>query len=151
MKTAFWPWSSPRLRRAKSFCSFRASPRAAGGRRQADGFDWDEHTQRARLKIPAGKGPASHVRIGIAIEPPDATAFFDSARVLMIGETNRLTAQFSSDAIAQRSRLRLAPAFRPEQKPGKEPLGLIYQIKVPVDRSSTEIMPISQSKPTECR
>jgi hypothetical protein len=71
------------------------------------------------------------VRIGIAIEPPDATAFFDEARVLMIGETNRLPAQFSSEAIAQRSRLRLAPAFPVEQEAGKDPLALTYQIKVP--------------------
>ncbi len=83
-----------------------SGPLVAGGK--PTGFEWDEHTQRARLKIPPGSGPGNHVRIGIAIEPPDATAFFDSARVLMIGETNRLTAQFSSDAIAQRSRLRMA-------------------------------------------
>ena len=86
-----------------------SGPLVAGGKPTP--FDWDEHTQRARLKIPAGNGPGNHVRIGLAIEPPDATAFFDSARVLMIGETNPLTAQFSSEAIAQRSRLRIAPAF----------------------------------------
>jgi hypothetical protein len=49
----------------------------------------------------------------------------------MIGETNRLTAEFSSEAIAQRSRLRIAPAFQTDQEPGKEPLGLIYTVKVP--------------------
>lgn len=104
-------------------------PLVAGGRLAA--FDWDEQTRRAKLKIPAGKGPGNHVRIGIAIEAPDATAFFDSARVLMIGETNPLTAQFSSDAIAQRSRLRTAPALMLDQKPGKEPLTLTYLVKVP--------------------
>jgi len=62
------------------------------------------------------------IRIGIAIEAPDATAFFDSARVLLIGETNTLTAQFSSEAIAQRSRLRIEPAFAVEQEAGKEEL-----------------------------
>jgi hypothetical protein len=71
------------------------------------------------------------MRIGIAIEPPDSTAFFDSARVLMIGETNRLTAQFSSEAIAERSRLLLAPEFPSSQQSGKEPLDLVYEIKVP--------------------
>jgi len=106
-----------------------SGPFVAGGKPTE--FDWDEHTARARLKIPAGSGPGKHVRIGIAIQAPDATGFFDSARVLMIGETNRLTAQFSSDAIAQRSRVRLAPAFPIEQSPGKEPLGLIYDVKVP--------------------
>ncbi len=104
-------------------------PLIAGGRPVE--FDWDEHTQRVRLPIPAGKGAGSHVRIGIAIEPPEATAFFDSAHVLVIGETNSLTAQFSSDAIAQRSRLRSVPAFEAEQQPGKDPLARVYQIRVP--------------------
>ncbi len=106
-----------------------SGPLVAGGRPTE--FDWDEHTQRARLKIPAGTGPAKRTRIGIAIEPPDATAFFDSARVLMIGETNRLTAQFSSEAIAERSRLLLAPDFPASQQSGKEALSLVYEIKVP--------------------
>jgi hypothetical protein len=104
-------------------------PLVAGGRPVE--FDWDQSTQRARLKIPAGTGPGKRTRIGIAIEPPDATAFFDSARVLMIGETNRLTAQFSSEAIAERSRLLLAPEFPSSQQSGKEPLALVYEIKVP--------------------
>ena len=106
-----------------------SGPFIAGGK--PIDFDWDEHAQRARLKIPAGSGPGKRVRIGIAIQAPDATGFFDSAHVLMIGETNRLTAQFSSEAIAQRSRVRVAPAFPIEQAPGKEPLGLIYDVKVP--------------------
>jgi hypothetical protein len=106
-----------------------SGPLVAGGKPSP--FEWDEHSQRARLKIPAGKGAGNHVRIGLAIEPPDATAFFDSARVLMIGETNALTAQFSSEAIAQRSRLRTAPALQLEQEPAKEPLELTYLIKVP--------------------
>ncbi|HTA40969.1 MAG TPA: hypothetical protein VK789_00900 [Bryobacteraceae bacterium] len=104
-------------------------PFVAGGRPTS--FDWDEQAQRARLKIPPGKGAGGRVRIGLAIEPPDQTGFFDNARVLMIGETNHLTAQFSSDAIAQRSRLRLAPAFPAEQQSGKEPLTLTYDVKVP--------------------
>jgi len=83
------------------------------------------------LKIPAGSGPGNHVRIGLAIEPPDATAFFDSARVLMIGERNPLTAQFSSEAIEQRSRLRMSPAFPVQQEAGKDALALIYTIQVP--------------------
>jgi hypothetical protein len=106
-----------------------SGPLVAGGKPTP--FEWDEHTLRASLKIPAGKGPGNHVRIGLAIEPPDATAFFDSARVLMIGETNPLTAQFSSEAIAQRSRLRIAPAFPQEQKAATEPLALTYLIQVP--------------------
>ncbi len=106
-----------------------SGPLVAGGKPTP--FDWDEQTLRARLKIPAGKGPGNHVRIGLAIEPPDATAFFDSARVLMIGETNPLTAQFSSEAIARRSRLRTAPVLPQEQEPAKDPLALTYLITVP--------------------
>jgi hypothetical protein len=106
-----------------------SGPLIAGGRPAT--FDWDEHTQRARLHIPAGTGAASHVRIGLAIEPPDSTAFFDSARVLIIGETNHLTAEFSSEAIAQRSRLRGSPAFAIDQEPAKDPLRLTYSVKVP--------------------
>jgi hypothetical protein len=106
-----------------------SGPLVAGGKPTP--FEWDEHTLRARLKIPAGKGAGNHVRIGLAIEPPDATAFFDSARVLMIGETNPLTAQFSSEAIAQRSRLRTAPVLPQEQEAGEDPLALTYLIQVP--------------------
>ena len=52
---------------------------------------------------------AQHVRIGLAIDAPESTGFFDSLQVLMIGETNDLTAEFSSDAIRARSRLRIVP------------------------------------------
>jgi hypothetical protein len=71
------------------------------------------------------------VRIGLAIEAPDATAFFDSARVLLIGETNNLVAQFSSDAIMQRSRLIAPPELRSTQKESNEPLKSVFQIEVP--------------------
>ncbi|HYA17589.1 MAG TPA: hypothetical protein VEF06_08995 [Bryobacteraceae bacterium] len=95
-------------------------------------FDWDTTEHRARLTFPAGAGPGSKVRIGLAIEPPDATAFFDSAKVLVIGETNHLPAQYSSEAIAQRSRLRTSPGLEVnQQEPGKEPLVLTFDIKVP--------------------
>ena len=82
-------------------------PLVAGGKPAP--FDWDEHTLRVRLPVPAGRDPANHVRIGLAMEPPDHTAYFENARVLMIGETNSLTAQFSSSEIARRSRLRIFP------------------------------------------
>jgi len=104
-------------------------PFVAGGRPLA--FDWDEHELRARLKIPAGAGAGHRVRIGLAIEPPDATAFFDSAAVLVIGETNRLPAKFSSEAIAGRSRLRVSPAFASSQEAGKDPIEMTYSVTVP--------------------
>jgi hypothetical protein len=115
-------------------------PLVAGGRPSS--FDWDEHAMRVRLPIPAGKDPASHVRIGLAIEPPDHTAFFDNAHVLLIGEVNRLTAQFSSKEIAGRSRLRIIPELpvaqeeKPPAPPGDpatsgEPLRSVYAVSVP--------------------
>ncbi len=71
------------------------------------------------------------MRIGLAIEAPDATAFFHSARVLLIGETNNLTAEFSSTVIAQRSRLRSTPEMTSSQEATKDELRLFYTLKVP--------------------
>jgi hypothetical protein len=106
-----------------------SGPLVAGGKPSE--FDWDEASKRARLPVPAGKGAGNRVRIGVAIEAPDATAFFDSAHVLLIGETNNLIAQFSSDAIMQRSRLRAAPELHVSQEASKEPLKSVYRIAVP--------------------
>lgn len=105
-----------------------SGPYVAGGRPHE--FDWDPHTQRVRLAIPAGKGAGERVRVGLAMEPPEATAFFDSARVLVIGEKNRLTAQFSSEEIAKRSRLVMPAGFTVEQQT-KSPLEITYDILVP--------------------
>ncbi len=100
-------------------------------------FDWDTKTQRARLPIPAGNAKTGRVRVALAIDAPPATAFFDSATVLLIGETNRLTAQFSPPAVATRSRLRTVPeltssqedATAPESK--DQPALVAYRISVP--------------------
>jgi hypothetical protein len=122
-----------------------SGPLVAGGKPM--GFDWDEHTLRARLPIPKGNGPGGHVRIGLAIDAPDATAFFESARVLLIGETNHLPAEFSSHAIEERSRLRTVPELPVSQDPSKDarvkkedpakevpaegPRQTVYHIRVP--------------------
>ena len=106
-----------------------SGPLVAGGKPAA--VNWDEKTQQVRLPIPAGSAPGRHVRIGLAIEAPDATAFFTAARVLLIGETNHLTAEFSSEAIARRSRLRTTPAFANTQDATKEPLQFVYNVQVP--------------------
>jgi hypothetical protein len=79
-------------------------PLVAGGHPAV--FDWDEKTSRARLPIPAGNSKTGRVRIALAIDAPSATAFFPNASVLLIGETNRLTAEFSPPDVAARSRLR---------------------------------------------
>ena len=106
-----------------------SGPLVAGGK--LTDFDWDDKTQRVRLTIPQGTGSGSRVRIGLAIEAPDATAFFETAKVLLIGETNSLTAEFSSALIAQRSRLRTAPEMPSTGHPAKEELKSVFQIVVP--------------------
>ena len=106
-----------------------SGPLVAGGK--PSGFDWDEHTLHARLPIPKGRGPGDHVRIGLAIDAPESTGFFDSLQVLLIGETNDLTAEFSSDAIRARSRLRIVPELPFSEDAAKEPLKLTYRVKVP--------------------
>ena len=108
-----------------------SGPLLAGGKPTA--FDWDEAEKRIRLPIPAGVGAAAHVRIALVIDPPDQTAFFDSAHVLLIGETTPLTAEFSSELVAQRSRLRTSPEFHVTQEAAKEPLQIVYRIQIPAN------------------
>ena len=118
-----------------------SGPLVAGGRPRS--FDWDEQTMRVRLPIPAGKDAGGRVRIGLAMDAPDHTAFFENARVLMIGEANHLTAQFSSKEIAERSRLRIIPELpatqtavrktdSPDEPAGSsEPVRSVYHVNVP--------------------
>ena len=106
-----------------------SGPYVAGGR--PGQADWDSKTQRVRLPIPRGTGPGSKVRVALAMDAPESTAFFDSTRVLLIGEDNPLAANFSSEAIAQRSRLKTNPQFTTTQDVGKDPLVAAYHIGVP--------------------
>ncbi len=105
-----------------------SGPYVAGGKPIE--FDWDAHTQRVRLTVPKGKGIGDRVRVGLAIEPPDSTAFFDLTRVLVIGEHNLLTSQYSSEEIAKRSRLVVPPGFTVTSKV-KSPLETVFDIYVP--------------------
>jgi hypothetical protein len=93
-------------------------------------FEWDEKTLRARLPLPAGSGPAHRVRVGIAIEEPETSAFFDDAQRLIIGEKNTLSSTYSSPDVAARSRLRAPEAFS-AQKMVKTPNQIDYEIAVP--------------------
>jgi hypothetical protein len=79
-------------------------PLVAGGR--PTDFDWDPQTKRVRVPIPAGNAKTGRVRVALAIDAPPITGFFENASVLLIGETNRLTAEFSPPAVAARSRMR---------------------------------------------
>jgi len=106
---------------ARSFSISPASPPARSSPEANPRLRLGRNHQTRAPPHPAGKGAGNRVRIGLAIEAPDATAFFDSARVLLIGETNNLIAQFSSDAILQRSRLRAAPELHITQTRQRRP------------------------------
>jgi len=95
-------------------------------------FDWDDKTLRTRLKIPAGTGPGSHVRVGIAIEEPETSAFFNDSRRLIIGRTNVLSTTYSSADVAKRSRLRLPEGFTAKQVI-KSPNEINYEVSVPAE------------------
>jgi len=95
-------------------------------------FDWDEKTLRARLAIPAGTAAGNRVRIGIAIEAPDTSAFFNDARRLIIGRKNVVSTSYSSSEVAARSRLRLPEGFTAAPTV-KSPDEIDYEIGVPGD------------------
>jgi hypothetical protein len=107
-----------------------SGPYLAGGR--PIDFDWDEKTLRARLPIPAGKGAGSRVRVGLAIEPPETSAFFVDAKRLVLGEKNLISTSYSSEELAQRSRLRLPDGYTAKATV-KSPLEMDYEIDVPRD------------------
>jgi hypothetical protein len=105
-----------------------AGPYLAAGRLSQ--FDWDEKTLRARLPIPSGTGAGNRVRVGLAIEPPDASAFFSGPTRLLVGRTNAIATSYSSAEIAGRSRLRLPEGFT--SKPiVKSPVEIDYEVEVP--------------------
>ena len=93
-------------------------------------FDWDEKTLRVRLPVPANPGLDHHVRVGIAIEEPETSAFFDEAKRLVIGQANSLSTTYSSPDVATRSRLRLPEGFTAVPKV-KSPNEIEYQVTVP--------------------
>ena len=95
-------------------------------------FDWDDHALRARLKIPASQAPGNRVRIGIAIEAPETSAFFNETRRLVIGRTNTVSTMYSSAQVAARSRLRLPEGFSAVPTV-KSPNEIDYEVSVPAD------------------
>ncbi len=95
-------------------------------------FDWDAVGLRARLPIPASKLPDRHVRIGIAIEEPETSGFFDDARRLIIGQKNTVATSYSSPEVAARSRLRTPEGFTATAAKSEE-AEINYEITVPPD------------------
>jgi hypothetical protein len=107
-----------------------SGPYLAGGHLAE--FDFDEKTLRARLKIPQGKGPASQIRVALAIEAPEHSAFFEEAKRLIIGQVNTIATSYSSEQLADRSRLRLPEGFAATPTK-KSALEIDYAVDVPAD------------------
>ena len=105
-------------------------PYLAGGKPAE--FDWDEHSLRARLAIPASKQPGNRVRIGIAIEAPESSAFFNELRRLVVGRKNTVSTIYSSAELAARSRLRLPEGYTATAA-NKSPNEIDYEVAVPAD------------------
>jgi hypothetical protein len=105
-------------------------------------FDWDDKTFHARLPIPEGKGPGHRVRIGVAIQPPDSSAFFVDAKRLTIGQRNRLETSYSSADVAHRSRLIIPQNFHTASDV-KSPTEIEYEIDVPADSLHGEWAPLA--------
>jgi hypothetical protein len=95
-------------------------------------FDWDDKTLRARLPIPASKAPGNRVRVGLAIEPPETSAFFSDAKRLLIGQKNQVSTVYSSPEVAARSRLRVPEGFTATASQ-KSPNEIEYTVEVPAD------------------
>lgn len=95
-------------------------------------FDWDSQNLRARLKIPAGKSADKRVRIGLAIEAPETSAFFNEAKRLVIGRKNTVSTVYSSEDVAKRSRLRLPEGFTATPTV-KSPNEIDYEVGVPAE------------------
>ncbi|MBK9167216.1 MAG: hypothetical protein IPM24_07100 [Bryobacterales bacterium] len=105
-------------------------------------FDWDATALQARLPIPQGKGPAHRVRVGLAIEPPDHSAFFSGLRRLISGKSNIVSTTYSSADLAARSRL-LAPARYGVKRLPKSDLEVDYEIAVPADAMHGEFVTLA--------
>jgi len=95
-------------------------------------FDWDEKTLRVRLAIPSSKAAGNRVRIGLAIEAPETSAFFSEARRLIIGQKNLISTVYSSPDVAARSRLRAPEGFSATSTQ-KSPNEIDYEVSVPPD------------------
>ncbi len=93
-------------------------------------FEWDDKTLRARLRIPAGRDASRRVRVGIAIEEPETSGFFNEAHRLVIGKTNTVSTTYSSAEIARRSRLLLPPGYTAVRSE-KTPNEIEYAVAVP--------------------
>jgi hypothetical protein len=95
-------------------------------------FEWDDKALRARFTIPANTAPGNRVRVGIAMEEPETSAFFNEARRLIIGQKNLVSTAYSSAEVAARSRMRLPEGFTAVPIP-KSPNEIDYEIGTPTE------------------
>ncbi len=93
-------------------------------------FDWDAENKRARLPIPAGRAANKRVRIAVTMAGPDDVASFVDSRALMIGQTNHVLTDYSSEGFAKRSRLIVPDGWKATAEV-KGPLQVDYAIAVP--------------------
>jgi hypothetical protein len=95
-------------------------------------FEWDDKALRARFTIPANAAPGNRVRVGIAMDEPETSAFFDDAHRLIIGQKNVVSTAYSSAEVAARSRMRLPEGFTAVPTP-KSPNEIDYEIGTPAE------------------
>ncbi len=129
-----------------------SGPYLAGGHPAE--FSFDEKTLRARLTIPQGKGPAGQIRVALAIEAPEQSAFFEDAKRLIIGQANILDTSYSSEDLAGRSRLRLPEGFTATATKKEATEGdyrIDYALDVPADALHGEWTDLAITKPMACR
>ena len=95
-------------------------------------FEWDDKALRARFTIPANTATGNRVRVGIAVEEPETSAFFNEARRLIIGQKNMVSTAYSSPAVAARSRMRMPEGFTAVPTP-KSPNEIDYEVATPAE------------------
>jgi len=95
-------------------------------------FEWDDKALRARFTIPANPAPGNRVRVGIAMEEPETSAFFNEAHRLIIGQKNLVSTAYSSAEVAARSRMRLPEGFTAVPTT-KSPNEIDYEIGTPTE------------------
>jgi Glycosyl hydrolases family 35 len=105
-------------------------------------IDWDEKTLRAHLTIPASKAAGNRVRVGLAIEEPETSAFFNDAKRLTIGQKNIVSTVYSSADVAGRSRLRVPEGFN-FVAANKSPNEIDYTIDVPAEALHGDFAPLT--------
>ena len=105
-------------------------------------FGWDDKDLRARLKIPANPGGDHRVRVGLAIEEPETSAFLNDAHRLVIGEKNTIATTYSSPDVAKRSRIRLPEGYTAAAR-NKTPNEIEYDINVPAEAANGDYAAIA--------